>query len=144
MRPAPKRALLTCRAVTDSVEVELRARRCSVRIKPSSHKTFQNPTSVKARTFGTPRDNPGGFRLDKKGLFPDDEESFEDFKWFEIEFNNPEEMNSFHAEFRRALNIRRKERWQMDELKRLAARGVPAGAIETAPSPTGAGSSSKK
>lgn len=117
-----------------------------MRIKPSSHKTltFQNPTSVKARTFGTPRENPGGFRLDKKGLFPDDEESFEDFKWFEIEFNNLEEMNGFYEEFKRALNIRRKERWQMDELKRLAARGVPAGAIDTTPSTSNAGSSASK
>lgn len=121
--------------VTDSIEVELKPRRCIARIKPSSHKTFQNPTSVKARTFGS-RESPGGFRLDKKGLFPDDEESFEDFKWFEIEFNNQEEMNNFHAEFKRALNIRRRERWQIDELKRLAARGVPAGAeVAVTPSP---------
>lgn len=116
--------------VTDSIDVEVRQRRCAVRIKPSSHKTFQNPTSVKARTFGS-RESPGGFRLDKKGLFPDDEEGFEDFKWFEIEFNNAEEMDNFHAAFKRALNMRRRERWQMEELKRLAARGVSAGAEVT-------------
>lgn len=119
------------RVVTDSIDIDIRhQRRCSVRIRPSSHKTFQNPTSVKARTFGS-REAPGGFRLDKKGLFPDDEESFDDFKWFEIEFNSQEEMNNFFTEFKKALNLRRRERWQIDELKRLAARGVPAGAEVT-------------
>jgi len=113
--------------VTDSIQPDLRARRCCVKIKPSSHKTFQNPSNVKARTFGS-RDVPGGFRLDKKGLFPDDEENFEEFKWFEIEFNTKEETENFHDEFTTALNIRRKERWQAEELMRLAKRGVPAGA----------------
>lgn len=118
--------------VTDSISIEIRERKCSIRIKPSSHRTLsiQNPTSVKARTFGKPRENPGGFRLDKKGLFPDDEEGFEDYKWFEIEFNTAEEMHNFHVEFKRVLNIRRKERWQIDELRRLAARGVPAGGVD--------------
>lgn len=97
-----------------------------MRIRPSSYKAFANPTSVKARTFGS-RDQPGGFRLDKKGLFPDDEASFDDFRWFEIEFNNQSEMDNFYAEFKRALNIRRKERYHAEELSKLAARGITAG-----------------
>lgn len=104
----------------------MRAKKCAVRVRPSSHRAFNNPTTIKARAFGS-REQPGGFRLDKKGLFPEDEESFSDYKWFEIEFNHPEEMQSFYAEFQRALNIRRKERWQNEELMRLAARGIMAG-----------------
>jgi len=116
---------ITSLFVTDSVDVELRTRKCAVRIRPSSHKAFNNPTSIKARTIGS-RDAPGGFRLDRKGLCPEDEENFDDFKWFEIEFNTVEEMNSFYAEFKRALNTRRRERWHADELSKLAARGVGA------------------
>lgn len=99
-----------------------------MRIRPSSYKSFSisNPTSVKARTFGS-REQPGGFRLDKKGLFPEDEASFDDYKWFEVEFNSQEEMDNFFQEFKKAINIRRKERWQAEELGRLASKGVMAG-----------------
>jgi hypothetical protein len=113
--------------LTDSIEIETNSRSFSIKIKPSNYGIFQNPNSVKARTFGS-HDTPGGFRLDKKGLFADDEETFEDYKWVVIEFNNLNEMNSFEDEVKRALNLRRKERLEMDELKRLAARGVQAGA----------------
>lgn len=36
-------------------------------------------------------------------------------------------MDNFFQEFKKAINIRRKERWQVEELGRLAAKGVMAG-----------------
>lgn len=75
--------------VTDSVAIEARARTNVLRIKPSSYHTFGNPSSVRARFLGT-REKSGGMRLDKKGLTIESEESFDEFKWFEIDFYSEE------------------------------------------------------
>lgn len=75
--------------MTDSVAIEARARTNVIRIKPSSYRTFGNPSSVRARFLGT-REQSGGMRLDKKGLTIDSEESFDEFKWFEIDFYSEE------------------------------------------------------
>lgn len=75
--------------VTDSVSIEARARTNVIRIKPSSYRTFGNPSAVRARFLGT-REQSGGMRLDKKGLTIDSEESFDEFKWFEIDFYSEE------------------------------------------------------
>lgn len=77
--------------MTDSVAIEARARTNVIRIKPSSYHTFGNPSSVRARFLGT-RAQSGGMRLDKKGLTIDSEESFDEFKWFEIDFYSEEGM----------------------------------------------------
>lgn len=109
--------------VTDSVAIEARARTNVIRIKPSSYRTFGNPSSVRARFLGT-REQSGGMRLDKKGLTIDSEESFDEFKWFEIDFYSEEEMSYFRNDFCSIINERRKERRRVEDLKRLAANGV--------------------
>ena len=81
-------------AVTDSVTIEARGRTNILRIKPSSYRAFNNPTSVRARILGN-RTISGGFRLDKKGLSLDDEDSFDEFKWLEIDFNTEEGRLNF-------------------------------------------------
>lgn len=78
--------------MTDSVAIEARARTNVIRIKPSSYHTFGNPSSVRARFLGT-RAQSGGMRLDKKGLTIDSEESFDEFKWFEIDFYSEDGMS---------------------------------------------------
>ena len=75
--------------VTDSVAIEARARTNVIRIKPSSYRTFGNPSSVRARFLGD-RNRSGGIQLDKKGLTIDCEDSFDEFKWFEIDFFSEE------------------------------------------------------
>lgn len=82
--------------MTDSVAIEARARTNVIRIKPSSYRTFGNPSSIRARFLGT-RDQSGGMRLDKKGLTIDSEESFEEFKWFEIDFYSEEGASQIFA-----------------------------------------------
>jgi len=66
----------------------------------------------------------GGFPLAKKGLFIQDEDTFEEFKWFEIDFIHEEDMMLFAQEFRTALMERRRQRKHADDLGRLAERGV--------------------
>lgn len=75
--------------MTDSVAIEARARTNVIRIKPSSYRTFGNPSSVRAKFLGD-RNRSGGIQLDKKGLTIDSEESFDEFKWFEIDFFSEE------------------------------------------------------
>lgn len=58
-----------------------------VRIKPISYSAFGR-SSVKACILGN-RELSGGIRLDKEGLLIEDEEKFDDFKWFEIDFQTP-------------------------------------------------------
>lgn len=70
----------------------------------------------------------GAFPLDKRGLLIDDETNFDDYKWFDIDFLNTEDMNIFYQKFQHALKERRKERRHAEELQRLAERGVRAGA----------------
>lgn len=69
--------------------IEARARTNVIRIKPSSYRTFGNPSSVRARFLGD-RTRSGGIQLDKKGLTIDCEDSFDEFKWFEIDFFSEE------------------------------------------------------
>ncbi|RPA79320.1 hypothetical protein BJ508DRAFT_308424 [Ascobolus immersus RN42] len=114
---------ITTLFITDSIEIDTKSKSRVLRIKPSSHKAFHNPTSVKAKTLGT-RDLNGGFSLAKKGLFIDDEDSFEEFKWFEIDFVNEEDKEVFAQEFQTALKERRRQRRHAEELGRLAERGV--------------------
>lgn len=38
------------------------------------------------------RELTGGIRLDKEGLSIEDEERFDDFRWFDIDFQTPEGM----------------------------------------------------
>jgi len=109
--------------VTDSLTIEARGRTHILRIKPSSYRAFSNPTSVRARILGN-RTISGGFRLDKKGLSLDDEDSFDEFKWLEIDFNTEEEMSYFKSDFGVLLKDRRKERREVEALKRLASNGV--------------------
>jgi hypothetical protein len=100
----------------------------TLRIRPSSHKTFNNPTSVKACVLGDPRkDISGGFRLDKEGLGIDKQEGFEDFKWFEIDFQTEGECRAFSEHFSEALQQRRRERKMIQDLQKKAMRGVRAG-----------------
>ena len=75
--------------VTDSIAIEPRGKTNVLRIKPSSYRAFGNPSSVRARLLGS-RTLSGGFRLDKKGLCFADEDGFDEFKWFEIDFNTEE------------------------------------------------------
>ncbi len=65
-----------------------------IRIKPSSYRTFGNPSSVRARFLGD-RSRSGGIPLDKSGLTIDCEDSFDEFKWFEIDFFSEEGMFVF-------------------------------------------------
>jgi hypothetical protein len=81
--------MLADEIVTDSIAIEARGKSNVLRIKPSSYRPFNNPSSVRARLLGT-RSQSGGFRLDKKGLCIADEDSFDEFKWFEIDFNTEE------------------------------------------------------
>lgn len=100
----------------------------TLRIRPSSHRTFNNPSSVKACVLGDPkRDLIGGFRLDKEGLGIERQDTFEDFKWFEIEFQTEAECRCFGEDFSAALQQRRRERLVVEELKKKAGRGVKAG-----------------
>lgn len=100
----------------------------TLRIRPSSHKTFNNPGSVKACVLGDPkRDLAGGFRLDKEGIGLERQEVFDDFKWFEIEFQTEAECRCFGEEFAEALQQRRRERKMIEELRKKAVRGVKAG-----------------
>ena len=101
--------LMHCFPVTDSVAIEARARTNVIRIKPSSYRTFGNPSSVRARFLGS-RDQSGGMRLDKKGLKIDSEDSFDEFKWFEIDFYS-EEGASGAGFFRFPFHRRRKSRY---------------------------------
>jgi hypothetical protein len=80
--------------VTDSIAIEARARTNVIRIKPSSYRTFGNPSSVRARFLGD-RSRSGGIPLDKSGLTIDCEDSFDEFKWFEIDFFSEEGMFVF-------------------------------------------------
>lgn len=109
--------------VTDSIELEVRDSIRTVRIRSSSHNPFKNSPTIKAQILGT-RDVSGGIPLNKVGLSVEDQDNFDDFKWFEFEFGTLEELNSFQQEFKRALNLRRRERKYADELTRLAAQGV--------------------
>lgn len=127
--------------MTDSVAIEARARTNVIRIKPSSYRTFGNPSSVRARFLGT-RSRSGGIQLEKKGLTIDCEDSFDEFKWFEIDFYSEEgtsglwvhsrlpeadqspEMSYFRQDFCTIINERRKERRRVEELRLLAASGV--------------------
>ena len=77
--------------VTDDIAIEAKTRNRCLRIRPSSHKTFGNPSAVKACVIGN-RDISGGIRLDMEGLLIDDQEGFDEFKWFEIDFQNMEGM----------------------------------------------------
>lgn len=133
---------LFCFLVTDSIAIEARARTNVLRIKPSSYRTFGNPSSVRARLLGT-RTLSGGIQLDKKGLTIDSEDSFDEFKWFEIDFYSEEglsskknqvahpsiadtfvEMSYFRHDFCAIINERRKDRRRAEELKLMAANGV--------------------
>jgi hypothetical protein len=114
---------ITTLFITDSIEIDAKSRSRALRIKPSCHKAFHNPTSVRAKTLGS-RDLSGGFPLAKKGLFIEDEDSFEEFKWFEIDFMNEEDKMVFAQEFQTALKERRRQRRHAEELGRLAERGV--------------------
>jgi hypothetical protein len=98
----------------------------TLRIRPSCHRAFNNPSSVKACVLGN-RNSPGGFRLDRDGMGIDKQESFEEFKWFEIEFQNEGECRALVADLDRALQERRRERMVVAELRRKAGRGVRAG-----------------
>lgn len=118
---------ITMLFITDSIDIETTRRSKTLRIRPSSHKAFNNPTTIKAKTIGT-RDIAGGVPLNKKGLLYDDEDGFEDFKWFDVDFVNPEDLAVFSREFQHALKERRKSRKHAEELGRLAERGVRAGA----------------
>lgn len=109
--------------MTDSIEIESRESGRTIRIRSSSHNIIKNYPAIKARILGM-LDTSGGIPLNKLGLSEEDEDSFDDFKWFEIEFGTLAEAYSFQEEFRRALNRRRKERKRVEELKGLAARGV--------------------
>lgn len=53
-------------------------------IKASSYSAFSR-SSVKACVLGN-SELSGGIRLDKAGLLYEDEEKFDDFKWFRIDF----------------------------------------------------------
>lgn len=109
--------------MTDSIEIEARANTRTIRIRSSSRNPFKTPPHIKAKILGT-QDVSGGIPLNKLGLAVEDQDSFDNFKWFEIEFGTLEELDSFQQEFRRALNLRRKERKHVDDLMRLAAQGV--------------------
>ncbi|CCX33576.1 Similar to hypothetical protein [Tuber melanosporum Mel28]; acc. no. XP_002842042 [Pyronema omphalodes CBS 100304] len=100
----------------------------TLRIRPSSYKTFNNPTSVKACVLGDARkDISGGFRLDKEGLGIDKQDGFEDFKWFEIDFQTEAECRAFSQDFSEALQQRRRERVMIQDLQKKAVRGVRMG-----------------
>ncbi|KAI5818367.1 hypothetical protein BZA77DRAFT_306786 [Pyronema omphalodes] len=99
----------------------------TLRIRPSTHKAFNNPKSVKACVLGDPtKDISGGFRLDRKDLEIDNQEGFADFKWFEIDFQTERECKSFSEDLSEALQQRRRER-KMIQYLRKAGRGVRAG-----------------
>lgn len=70
--------------------IEEKTRNIAVRIKPTSY-TFSGRSSIKACTLGS-RELSGGIRLDKEGLLIQDEERFDDYKWFEIDFRSPAGM----------------------------------------------------
>ncbi|KAG0126667.1 hypothetical protein HOY82DRAFT_627089 [Tuber indicum] len=109
--------------ITDDITIEAKTRNRCLRIKPSSLKAFGNRSSVKACIIGN-RDLSGGIRLDMEGLLIKDEEDFDDFKWFEIDFQTLEEMKNFHEDFQHALQERRKERKKVDDLQKKAAAGA--------------------
>jgi hypothetical protein len=102
----------------------------TLRIRPSSYRAFNNPSSVKACVLGDPkRDISGGFRLDRDGLKIERQEAFDDFKWFEIEFQTEAECRCFSDDFTAALQQRRRERHMIEELKKKACRGVRVGEL---------------
>jgi hypothetical protein len=102
----------------------------TLRIRPSSHKAFNNPSSVKACVLGDPkRDISGGFRLDREGLGIDKQDAFDEFKWFELEFQTDAECRCFADDFTAALQQRRRERLMIEELKKKAGRGVKVGEL---------------
>lgn len=109
--------------MTDSIEIEIRVCTRTIRIRSSSRNPFKTPPSIKAKILGA-QDVSGGIPLSKLGLAIEDNDNFDDFKWFEFEFGTLEELDSFQQEFRSALNRRRKERRHADDLMRLAAQGV--------------------
>lgn len=73
------------------------------------------------------RDIAGGFRLDKGGLGIDRQDTFEDFKWFEIDFKTEGDCRGFSDDLSEALQQRRRDRTVIDELRKKAVRGVMAG-----------------
>lgn len=109
--------------VTENLDIEAKTKSFTLRLKPSSRRPAFN-NSIKARIFGqsfiaTPativpgqisastsgavnieRDAAGGFS---------DEEQFDDFKWFEIEFYVEEEMKWFYQDFMRCQKERIRE-----------------------------------
>ncbi|KAL7267444.1 hypothetical protein RUND412_009972 [Rhizina undulata] len=109
-----------CLFVTDNVVLDTRPKTNTLRIKPSAHKKFNNPSSVRVCSLG----RGGGWRLDMKGARMEDVESWEEWKWLEVEFELENEMEQFRKDFDDALQERRKERKRLEELKRLAANGV--------------------
>lgn len=114
--------------MTDDITVITMNNGQTLKIKPSSHRAFGNPSSVKACVLGT-RELSGGFRLDKEEELIEDQERFEDFKWFEIEFNHAEEASAFEEDITAALQERRRQRLVVLGLKRQAAHGVRAGEV---------------
>ena len=100
----------------------------TIRVRPSSHKAFNNPSHVRAAVLGdTKRELKGGFRLDRDGLGCEAVDGWDEFKWFEIEFSSEEEAGAFSEDFLAALQQRRRERVLVEELRRKAGRGVRAG-----------------
>jgi hypothetical protein len=118
-------AYIQLTTVTDDITITAAVKSRSIRIKPSSHKPFGNPSTVKACIMGN-RDLSGGIRLDMEGLQIEDQERFDDFKWLEIDFSNLEEMRNFQEDFNNALQERRRERRRVNELIKKAQNGERA------------------
>lgn len=76
--------------VTDDVTIEEISGSLTLKIKPISSSTFGR-SYVKACILGN-RELSGGIRLDKEGLLIEDEERFDDFKWFTIDFQTSDGM----------------------------------------------------
>lgn len=70
--------------VTDDVTIEDTPGSLVLKIKPISYSAFGR-SYIKACILGN-RELSGGIRLDKEGLHIEEEEKFDDFKWFTIDF----------------------------------------------------------
>ncbi|KAF8470811.1 hypothetical protein BDZ91DRAFT_847092 [Kalaharituber pfeilii] len=109
--------------INENIDIEAKPKSKTLRLKAVSHRPAFNP-SVRAKLFGqsfitTPATlvpgqlstiNSGGVALDnsKPGGFSD-EDAFDDFKWFEIEFYDETEMKWFYQDFMRCLKDRLRE-----------------------------------
>ncbi|RPB25088.1 hypothetical protein L211DRAFT_867524 [Terfezia boudieri ATCC MYA-4762] len=119
--------------ITENVDIEAKQKALMLRLKSSARRPAFN-NSIRARIFGqslitTPAtlvpghlsaSTCGAINLDQgaKGGFSD-EEQFDDFKWFDIEFYEENEMKWFYQDFMRCQKDRIRESRALTSAEKL-------------------------